>query len=426
MKISKQYEAIDEAMHEYRHKSGFKAYVIPKRGYSQKFAAITTKFGSIDNKFIIPGEEKATGVPDGVAHFLEHKLFEQKDGSVMDKFAALGASPNAYTTFNLTSYHFTTIENFTENLKLLLEFVQNPYLTDESVEREKEIIGQEIRMYEDNPNWKVFFNLLRAFYKSNPVRINIAGSIDSIRSIDRQTLYTCHSAFYHPSNMILIVVGDVDEEEVFELVDKQFGETEQNEEIRRVYPERETAVAENYVEQAMAVSSPIFQLGFMEPGEVEKGENMIMYESAVKIIQDMILGRGSRLYERLYSEGLINNSFDMDCNIEENYAFSIFGGESPDPARLRDVVADFLQKGVKESLDEQDFERKRRAMTGRFIKQLNFIDKIAHGFISVYYKGAFIFDYFDVYDKITFGYVNDVFRRHFNISNMALSVIKPL
>jgi predicted Zn-dependent peptidase len=193
-----EFSRIQEKVYEYEHSSGLKAFVIPKEGYNKVYSTFATYYGSINNCFIAPGEKSETKVPDGIAHFLEHKLFEQEDGSVMDKFSKIGAQSNAYTSSTQTVYLFSCTDKFDENFKLLLKFVQNPYLTDENVEKEKGIIAQEIRMYEDNADWRVFFNLLNALYVNHPVKIDIAGTVDSISKITKDALHKCYNTFYHP------------------------------------------------------------------------------------------------------------------------------------------------------------------------------------------------------------------------------------
>lgn len=419
------FEKINEIMHMYEHSSGLKAFVIPKKGYSKKYATFATHYGSINNEFVVPGEKEAIRVPDGIAHFLEHKLFEQKDGSVMDKFSALGSSPNAYTSFNQTVYLFSCTEKFDENFQLLLNYVQNPYITDESVEKEKGIIGQEIQMYQDDPEWRVFFNLLQAFYRENPVRIDIAGTIESISQINKEVLYKCYNTFYHPSNMVILVVGDVDHEKVFEQVEESIKIKQEKPEIKRIFPEEPDTVFKNYVEAKLAVATPIFQAGFRDNISEVKGIEALRREVAVKILLNMIMGRSSALYNELYNEGLINSTFDYDYTIEESYAYSMFGGESPDPEKVRDRIVQAIKDIQRNGLDRNSYDRIRKAMTGRFLKQLNSVERISHTFMSVYFKGVTIFDYFDVYDKITFEYVNSTFAEHFNLDNLALSVIKP-
>ncbi len=420
-----EYDKIGEKLHIYEHKSGLKAFIIPKKGYSKKYATFATHYGSINNEFIAPGEETVTRVPDGIAHFLEHKLFEQKDGSVMDKFSQLGSNPNAYTGFNQTVYLFSCTDKFDENFQLLLHFVQNPYITDESVEKEKGIIGQEIRMYEDDPNWRSFFNLLGAFYKSNPVKIDIAGTIESISKINKEILYKCYNTFYHPSNMIICVVGDVEPGRVFEQIEKNIKNTERREEIKRIFPDEIKSLNKDYVEQSLAVSTPIFQMGFKDNTDGLKGIEILRREVAVKILLEMIMGKSSALYDELYSQGLINNTFEFDYTIEENYAYSMFGGESPDPIKVKDIISRKIKEFHESGLNREDYERIRKAAKGRFIRHFNSVENISHIFISVYFKGVNIFDYLDVYDKMNFEYINEVFAGHFNLNNLALSVVKP-
>ncbi len=426
MKIDKlEYKKAGETVYCYEHASGLKAFVVPKKGYSKKHATYSTHYGSINNEFQVPGEKEITRVPDGIAHFLEHKLFEQETGSVMEKFSKLGSSPNAYTGFSQTVYLFSCTDKFEDNFKLLVDFVQNPFITEESVEKEKGIIGQEIMMYQDNPGWRVFFNLLKAFYSNNPVRTDIAGTVESISKINRETLYKCYNTFYHPSNMVILVVGDVDPQRVFEQVDAGIKPSKPQTEIKRIFPSEPARVSTNYAEQKLAVSMPQFQMGFKDADFSSKGMESLKREVAVRLILEMLMGRSSEFYNSLYVEGLINTSFDFDYTIEENYAFSLFGGESSDPAAVRDRITAQIGNMRKKGLDKADYERIRRAMFGRFMKQLNSIERISHTFISVYFKGVNIFDYLEVYDKITIEYVNEILNQHFNLDNMALSVIKP-
>ncbi|MFZ5989596.1 MAG: EF-P 5-aminopentanol modification-associated protein YfmH, partial [Bacillota bacterium] len=266
-----EYRNIDEVMYMHEHESGLKSFVVPKRGYSKKYATFATHYGSINNEFVVPGESTATKVPDGIAHFLEHKLFEQKDGSVMDKFSKLGSNPNAYTSFAQTVYLFSCTDRFDENFDLLLNFVQNPYITEESVEKEKDIIGQEIRMYDDNAGWRVFFNLLDAFYEKNPVKIDIAGSIESIGRINKDVLYKCYNTFYHPSNMVVLVVGDVEPDKVFTQIEKNIAINKSNPEIKRLFPDEPDRINKNYIEQSLAVAMPLFQMGFKDVNFKSKG-----------------------------------------------------------------------------------------------------------------------------------------------------------
>ncbi len=419
-----EYKKYDETIYKYEHSSGLKCIVVPKKGYYKKYATFSTQYGSIDNEFVIPGDKSSTRVPDGIAHFLEHKLFEQKDGSVMDKFAALGSRPNAFTSFNQTAYLFSCTDLFKENFNLLLNFVQNPYITEESVEREKGIIGQEINMYRDNPGWRVNFNLLDAFYQNHPVKLDIAGTIESISKITKDTLYKCYETFYHPSNMVVTVVGDVDHIQVFEQIEKNIQSTKKVSQIVRIYPEESESINKKYVEQKMPVSTPIFYTGFKDNNFKLQGLDILKYELAVKLLLSMLVGKSSELYSKLYDKGLINSSFEMDFTIEKGYAYSMIGGESVDPEAVRDSIIKEIRKFNNNGLDPQIFDRLLKASKGRFLRQMNSVESISRSFINLYFKGVTMFDYLTVYDTISFDYITDVFDKHFDIEHMALSVIK--
>ncbi|MGI6669610.1 MAG: EF-P 5-aminopentanol modification-associated protein YfmH [Acetivibrionales bacterium] len=421
-----EYDKAGETLYRYEHSSGLKAFVLPKKGYSKKYAAFAANYGSIDNEFIVPGEKKPTRVPDGIAHFLEHKLFEQEDGNVMDKFSRLGSSPNAYTGFNQTVYHFSCTDRFEDNFRLLLNYVQNPYITEESVEKEKGIIGQEIKMYQDNPGWRAFFNLLGALYSKHPVRTDIAGTIESISKINKDTLYKCYNTFYHPSNMGILAVGDVDPHSVFSMVEASLIKKDAKPEIQRIFPDEPEKINRDYVEQSLAVSMPIFQMGYKDSRLSGDGTDMLMHEVAVKLLLDMLVGRSSALYEQLYEEGLLNATFETDFTIEKGYAFSVLGGESPDPAKVRDRFCQAVGNMRKTGLDADAYERLLKSAIGRHMRKFNSVERISHLFISVHFKGVNVFDYLEVYDKITLKYVNEIFEEHFKPDNLAMSVVRPV
>jgi predicted Zn-dependent peptidase len=421
-----EYKSVNEVLYSYRHKGGLMAYVITKKGYSKKIATYSTKYGSIDNEFIAPGETNPTKVPDGIAHFLEHKLFEQKDGNVMESFSRLGSNPNAYTSFNQTVYLFSCTDRFEENFRLLLDFVQNPYITDESVEKEKGIIEQEIKMYQDDPAWRAYFNLLRSLYSNHPIRVDIAGTVESISRINKEILYKCYNTFYHPSNMIILVVGDVEPESVFKQVEAGVRNVKAMPEIKRVFAEEPDKTCKSYEEQELTVSIPLFSLGFKDVKKMPDIREKVKHELAVKVLLEMLMGKSSEFYNRLYEEGLINSTFDFKYSSGDNYAFSIIAGESTQPLKVRDEVVALIEKAGKRGLDRDEFNRIVKSMKGRFMRQFNSIEKISHSFISNYLKGFIVFDYLDVYDKITFEDANNAFLEHFNPDNLAMSVIKPM
>ncbi len=427
MQLEKKFDStLNETIYHAVHKSGLRIYIMPKEGYSKTYATFSTSYGSIDSKFVVPGEEDETEVPDGIAHFLEHKLFEEEGGNVFDRFMMLGASPNAFTSFNVTSYLFSCTNDFLTNFDTLINFVQNPYFTDESVEKEQGIIGQEIRMYEDDPNWRVFFNCLDGLYKYHPVKKDIAGTIESISNINKEVLYKCYNAFYHPSNMIIFVIGDVDPNQVLESVERNIKKDKPAEkEIKRIYPEEPKEIAKPLVEQSLSVSVPLFQIGFKDTDVGYGGKELLKKDIVTRIILEIILGKSSQLYQELYEEGLINDSFDVDFTAEKAYGFSAVGGESVDPKRVKDEIVEALQELKDKSLDKDTFERIKKVIYSRFVRQFNHIERLANSFTSNMFKEINLFDYVEVYESITFENVVDRFNTHFKEENMVLSIVKP-
>jgi len=419
-----EYDKIDEVIYKYRHDSGLNAFIIPKKGYSKKYAVFATRYGSINNEFIDPYSGNNIKMPEGVAHFLEHKLFDQKEGSIMDKFSKLGSSPNAYTSFNKTVYLFSCTGKFSENLELLLSFVQNPYFTETSVEKEKDIIKQEINMYRDNPGWRSFFNLLESLYTENPVRKDIVGNLESIEEIDKDMLYKCYNIFYHPSNMVILVVGDVDAEDVFKQINSSITTKYKNPEIKRIFPTESCEINKEYSEEKMPVAIPLFQIGFKDDANNLKRDELLMREVLIKILLEILTGRSSQLYNQLYEEGLINSTFEFDYTGEENYAYSVIGGESKDPDRVREKMFDTIDYMLKNGVAKEVFERVKKAMYGRTIRWFNSLEKISEVFISSYFKNINLFDYFDIYDKINLEYLSSIMKEHFRLDRFAMSVIK--
>lgn len=423
MKIM-EYDRICEKLYQYDHASGLKVFIIPKKGYNKIFSTFATCYGSSNNTFTEPGSGEVTQVPDGIAHFLEHKLFEQKDGSVMDKFVKLGSDSNAYTSFTQTVYLFSCTSLFEENFRLLVDFVQHPYLTDENVEKEKGIIGQEIKMYEDNADWRVYFNLLDALFVNHPVKIDIAGTIDSINKITKETLYNCYNVFYHPSNMVILVVGDVEPETVIRIVEEKIEARNNPGRVDRIFPEEPSHHNKRMVEKKLAVSMPQFLMGIKDDSGVS-GYELIKREVSLEIILSMLIGRSSLLYNQLYDEGLINQNFGSEVSLEQSFGFTSWGGQSKDPIevskRINEAIKNMLEKG----LDENSFNRIRRAYEGRFIRSLNSPEAISYEFIPLYFKGARYFDYSKLYEELSIQDAEAVLKDHF-IKEPSLSVIWPL
>lgn len=415
-------ETIDEKLYIGKHESGLKIYLLPKK-FTKSYASFAVRYGSIDDRFRLHGDQNETAVPDGIAHFLEHKLFEKPDGkNAFDDYAKTGASANAYTNFNSTAYLFSCNDHLFENLEILLSFVREPYFTDENVKKEQGIITQEIRMYDDNPDWRVFFNLLETMYHQLPIRKDIAGTAETILEIDKDLLYLCYNTFYNPSNMILFIAGDVaDQEKIVSLVDRIVKSSDAKL-PERIYPQEPKEVVESYHEQRLSVAAPIFMMGFKDADVGYNGRKLLKKEITTQMILEMILGKSSYLYRSLYDQGLINESFGCDYSAEPGYAFTSFGGESPAPEKVKDFIMDELKKM---KLQEADFARARNVLKGRFLHQFNNIENLGSLFISYLFKEINPLDFISICDEINFQDITDRFEQHFSEEYMALSVIRP-
>ncbi|MEE1043505.1 MAG: pitrilysin family protein [Clostridia bacterium] len=413
---------LNEVLYKGVHKSGLTVYVLPKKEHSKSYAAFATNYGSIDYRFIIPGEKEYTEIPDGVAHFLEHKLFEQPDGSnAFDSYSMTGANANAFTSFNSTVYLYSCTDKYYENLEILLDFVSNPYFTKENVDKEQGIIGQEIRMYDDDPGWRVFFNLLDCLYVNHPVKKDIAGTVESIGEIDKDLLYKCYNTFYNPTNMILFACGNVECDKIEELVDK-YVTANPNTEIKRYLPEEPKAINKKYKEQKLSISTPLFQIGFKDTDVGYGGTKLLRKEIITSILLEILVGEGSDLYNTMYTEGLINDSFDADFEAEISYGFSSFSGESADP----DKVLDTMLKAFSEiEFNEEEFERAKRVEIARYLRMWNSVEGVSNTMVSDLFKGINIFEYSDIVKNITLDDVKLRFKEHFDEKNCAMSVIKP-
>ncbi len=420
----KEYPLFDECMYEFTHPSGLTLQFIPKPGFYKKFAIFSVDFGSVDTRFIAPGESSVTQVPDGMAHFLEHKLFEQAEGNVMDRMVALGASPNAATSFSRTYYYFTCTEHFEDCFRLLLHFVLHPYLTVDNVEKEKGIIAQEINMYQDNPDYVASMNLLRLLYHRNPVRREIAGSVKDIMGTTVEILTKCHSTFYRPSNMAVTVVGDLAFPEIRSIVCDSIPSDRPAGEIRRIFDEEPASLAGSLHVDQMEVSLPLFQIGFKDDPKRFQGLERARRDAAGNVLKEMLFGKTSAFYEALYNKGLINQEFYGDYDIERDYAMASLGGESPDPFAVQQFLREYLEQQRRMGLSRSDFEMLRNAAAGRMLKRFNSPEAIGRIFSALWLQGVSGFDYFTAYGTITFDEVCRVFEEVF-CQDMALSVINP-
>lgn len=417
----------EELYHE-KLENGLDVYFMPKRGFTKKYAVIATNYGSNELEFVPIGEDKKIRVNEGIAHFLEHKMFEQPDGgNAFDKFSKWGANANAFTNFTMTAYLFSTTEHFYESLEHLIDYVQTPYFTDENVEKEKGIIEQEIKMYDDDPDWNVYFNCLKALYVNYPVRVDIAGTVESIYKITKEELYKCYNTFYNPGNMALFVVGDLEADKVMEVAKKvnHYDIEKLSQEIERFYPEEPDHVNEKEVVAKFPISMPMFNIAFKDNNVGIKGKELLRKEVVTEILIDMILKKGSKLYEDLYMNGLINENFGSGFSSQVDYGFTIIGGDSKDPREVKRTIHEYIEKYKVEGLSKEEFERTKKKKIGNFLKYFDSVNFIANNFITYNFKGINLLDYLDVIKSVKFEEVEERLKSHFKEEYSVISIVEP-
>lgn len=419
------FDQVNETVYHETLQNGLQVYLVPKQGFSKTYAVFTTRYGSIDSHFRTRNGEEIN-VPDGIAHFLEHKMFEKKDRDVMHEFSKNGASCNAFTSFNRTAYLFSCTDKLDDNLNLLLDYVQDPYFTDASVEKEKGIIGQEITMYDDNPDWKVYMNLLKAMYQKYPINIEIAGTIETISHITKEYLYQCYETFYHPANMLLLVVGSFEPEAIMKLIRENQGAKDfpPAPQITRVFPDEPSAPAEAKVEAFLTVGLPKCMIGIKEKENGLTKEALLKRELTTKLVLDIAFGTSSAVYERLYDSELITESFDFDYSSEQDYAYTIIGGDTPDPERLVETIKAEIEQLKQAGIAQDDFERAKRKKIGNFLRSLNSVEFIANQFTSFKFNGNDLFSVVPTLESITREDVEKRLKEHFLIEQMAVSIVR--
>jgi len=403
--------------------NGMTIMCIPKENTTKKYILWGTNYGSIDNKFIVPGENEETEVPDGIAHFLEHKMFEQENGSnSLDVLSSLGVEANAYTTNDHTAYLFGCTDNFYEALDELMDYVQHPYFTDENVEKEQGIIGQEIMMYDDYPDWIVYMNALDCMYKSHPVKLDITGTIETISKIDKDVLYKCYNTFYNPSNMTLVVCGDFKPEEIIEEVKKRLINTKKQGEIKRIYTKEPEEINKPYAKQNMQVSNPLFIIGVKD--KINSETDIVKKHIAVEILLNIILGKSSKLYKELYEEGYLLGQPSLDYEFTKEYAHIMITGQSKNPDTVNEKFKQEVKKLKENGLEENHFNRIKKKIYGDFIAEYNDVGSIARMFLADSFKGINSFDYLEKYNEISKEYVEQILKDVFIEDKMVLSVVE--
>ena len=406
--------------------NGLNIIIIPKANTNKKYVIWGTNFGSIDNRFIMPQTNEEVFIPDGVAHFLEHKMFEQKNGrNSLDVLMALGLDANAYTTNDHTAYLFEcSSDKFYEGLDELMDYVQNPYFTDENVEKEKGIIGQEIKMYDDDPGFQLYLNTMDCLYHKNAVKLDIAGTIESISKIDPDVLYKCYNTFYHPSNMTLVVCGDFKPEELLEELKKRLLPKENQGEIKRIYENEDETINMPSKEVKMEVSTPIFMIGIKDKLP-DSEEDIVKKHIAIEIILNMIIGKSSDLYKQLYNAGDLVAEPDLDYEFSKQYAHVLVGGQSKNSEKIYEKFKTEVERLKNEGLNSEHFERIKRKIYGDYVTEYNSVANIARMFLADSFKGINSFDYIEKFNNVTKEYAEQILNEVFKEDKMALSIVKP-
>ncbi len=421
MKI-KSYDSIGEQVCSERLANGLTVFVVPKRGYSKSYAFFATKYGGSDRRFRHGG--RWIDSPEGVAHFLEHKMFDTKDGNALSELSANGASPNAFTSNDITAYYFESVEKFQENLRILLSFVSVPYFTPESVEKERGIIGQEIKMGDDDPDNVMYYGLMKALYQYHPLREPVAGTIESISRITPATLYDCHKVFYKPSNMVLVVIGDVEPDIVFSTARSVLSDEPGDNPVRDYGQEETLGVYSERYEKQMEVSSPLFMIGY-KLDRSNRGPDFLRKNLTGELALRLIAGGTSHLYSRLYEEGRINKSFGCGVETATDRMHALFYGESDDPDAVFEAIKAEIHQICSDGFKSDYFSRIKRAYFGKTIRALNSFEGIAYSYADGFFHGYDSFESVDTLAAIKQDDVLTFIRSELTDARSAIAVISP-
>ncbi len=415
-------DILDEGYYSIDHKSGLKIFVYPKKDYASTYAVFGTKYGSIDTRFKRSDKDEFIEIPEGTAHFLEHKLFESEELDAFQRYAKTGASANAYTSFDRTCYLFNCTGHFKENFEILLDFVKHPYFTEETVQKEQGIIGQEIDMYKDLPDWVCLFNMLSGMYHNHPVKIDIAGTKHSISQITAKMLFDCYDTFYNLSNMALAVAGNVTPEEVIEIADRLLIK-EEKVTVERAFKEEPKTIVNQYVEEKLALVTPVFCLGYKENHETP--ERTIKETIGKSLLLDMVAGQSSDLYKELLDSGLINDSFSVEYFNGHGYAIPMFSGESLDPKKVAKLIDEKISRYKENGFTQEEFEIVRKKHYGKTVRAFTEVDTIANGLVVSHFDNDNLFSEFTVLQEITAEYCYELLKNSFSKDLAVLSVVNP-
>lgn len=418
-----EYPAIGETRYTETLPNGLRLVVVPKPGHAASYAAFATEYGGSFRRFRT-GEDWLD-TPAGIAHYLEHKMFDMPEGeNALEILSANGAEPNAFTSSGMTCYHFESTRNFEENLEMLLRFVSTPYFTEESVEKEQGIIGQEIRMTEDSPGFEVYIHLMKLLYDHHPVREAVAGTVESIRQITPEVLHHCHRVFYHPSNMTLCVCGDVDPERVIAIAqsvlpsdpgippETDFGP-----------PDLEIPTEKRHT-MTMEVSAPLFLIGAKLP-PAENGTSLLRQKLTAGLVLRLLFGSSSDFYTEQYAAGNISRDFDYEIDYSSGTATIILGGESPDPEKVWNEVLKTIETNIRFGIRRTDLARIRKASIGARLRGLEDTESIALSQVDGVFGGYDPMQAVEILPSITAEECDAFLREHLAPDHLVMSLVLP-
>lgn len=429
MQLSEQfYPGIRESVYQTVLPSGLTVLAMPRSGWSRYYGVLMTRYGSNDSQFVWPGQTEARAVPDGIAHFLEHQLFAKPWGSADERFAAWGANCNAFTSWTRTAYLFSTTDHFTDCLSHLIDFVYDPYFTAEGTAREQGIIEQEIDMFLDEPSWQVHLNLLQGLFHQHPVRRDIAGTAESVGQVSKQLLDVCYQTFYQPSNMVLVVVGDFNVQEVMQQIDHQMAAKRfvAPSKVTRLYPTEPESIHQAETTVRASVRTPLFALGFKDRHVGLSGEALFRQQVLTELLLHAVIGKSSPLYQKLYAEGLIDGGFESSYAGHPDHGYTTLQGESKDPERLRGLICESFDCLQQTGISEESFLLSRRALHGQFLQSLNGLENTANDLADGFFDGIDFLRYPDVLTELTLADLNRRLREHLRPEWTAFSQVLPL
>lgn len=419
------FETLKETLYHEKMANGLQVYLLPKMGFEKTYGLFSTKFGAIDTTFIPLNKDEMIKVEDGIAHFLEHKMFDMSDGDASEKFAKLGASTNAFTSSSRTAYLFSTTSNEYACIELLLDFVQKLEITPESVEKEKGIIGQEIKMYDDDPDWQVYFGSIQNLYQQHPVAVDIAGTVETVNRTDKDMLELCYNTFYHPSNMMIFVVGNIDPDKAMATIkenqDKKNFSLANPIVLKKVNEPKEIKTKEKVLTMDVEMNKIIVSIKVNEI--LENPKDKITRELALNLLFDLLFSKSAKLYNDWLNQGIINDSFSASFTQERDYAFIQIGCDCNDYETLKEKLLDLIKDFDTIKIDQEDFNRIKKKNIGLFINMFNNPESIANLFSRYYFEGTNAFDLVDEVAKLEIDDIYDVFK-YFDLQYTSVCIVK--